>query len=113
MAGEDPDRIAWIRQQECAVTKSCSPHTMCMGEVGPHHPTQFRAGGDGALRAHDDTAIPMCGQHHVAELHGLTGTFKGWSGEHLRLWEATEVDVWRARYTVFQSRQQTEEPFEW
>ena len=87
MATEDPDYLAWVRRQRCAVPG-------CESSSEAHHPRHDVGLG---LRAHDHRAIPLCHQHH-AELHGLCGYFKGWSREQVRAFCERESAATRARY---------------
>ena len=83
MAGEDPKRLARIRELPCC---------KCGGSPSdPHHPTYLRHTGKDAKRAHDRYAIPMCFTCHRA-LHDLNGPFKGWTREQLREWQGEMIE---------------------
>jgi hypothetical protein len=97
MAGEDPRYTAWIRSQGCHL-KAQGNAKPCFGRIEAHHPTYLRTtGSDG--RAHDNTAIPLCAQHH-AELHSLSGVFRGMTRDVLRIWQGARIDEYRGRYVL-------------
>ena len=92
MAGEDKLYTKWIKGLPCR---------MCAGRpVDPHHPTHLRHGGEGARRAHDRNAIPLCsglkGCHR--QLHDLTGPFKGWNRDRLRAWQNEQITMLEAQF---------------
>lgn len=75
MAGEDDDYTAWVRRQRCRV-----PGQTCTNPAEVHHP---RHNVGLAQRAHDHRALALCHQHH-ADLHALSGPFKGWVRDMVR-----------------------------
>lgn len=91
MAGEKPAYTAWIRSQPCAA----SLLSECDGGVCAHH-----TGRKGlSQRAHDDTCIPLCHQHHM-EWHAAGGPFKGWGKAQRREWSEIGVGLIRALYEM-------------
>ena len=98
MAGEDPERVAWIRSQPCTM-RSQDP---CSGPVEAHH-----AGRDRGMsqRAHDDTCVPLCRKHHAA-WHSASGVFRTYKKAERRAWADAKVAWFRARYAEAQTRDQ-------
>lgn len=86
MAGDDPDYLERVRRMVCCapgcLTTPCEAHHPRVGVVGA------------ALRGRDNTAIPLCTEHHRA-LHDLRGTFEAWDGESLRAWQQDRIEETR------------------
>ena len=57
--GQDTARLAWVRQQTCAVNRYQMTRSPCSGPTEPDHLRSRGAGGG------DATAIPLCGRHHT------------------------------------------------
>jgi len=88
MGGENPDYVARVQRLPCRARERFSPCTPCRGRIEAHHAGR-RPGI--AMKAHDETCIPMCHQHHVLELHALAGVFRGFTKETLRAWQDREI----------------------
>jgi hypothetical protein len=54
------------------------------------------------MRPHDDTAIPLCQDHHVPCLHGNAGPFKNWKRDELRAWQDEKIAHYRALWEQHQ-----------
>lgn len=98
MAGEDPAYISWVHSRACMLVHIGG----CGGPIQAHHP---RSGAGTALRGHDHTAIPLCREHHIYDLHGLAahlndapGFFIGLTRDERRAWEADAIKRTRALY---------------
>lgn len=89
--GSDPDRLAWIRQQPCAIR---GLHE-CDGPIDAHH----RTGAGMALKNPDDQAFPLCRRAH-RNRHDLAGHFEGWEKARVKLWELEMVDKYQDLYTA-------------
>ena len=93
MAGEDRDRLRWVKTLGClapGAPSGCSPVTEA------HH-----AGSRGiGQKAHDHSSVPLCSVHH-REFHAAAGPFKGWTQAKRRAWAELVLAVvesrWRAR----------------
>lgn len=95
----DPEYLAWVRMQRCAVSAFPFPGaTPCRGGIEAHHPT----GAGLALKAPDREAFALCHVHHVEELHGHSGAFKAWPKSRLKAWQL-EISE---RYQAFHVKRQ-------
>ena len=85
------ERLDWIRSQAC-----CAPgdrHAFpCLGQVCTHHDTQDRGL---SRKSPDDRAMPLCCGCHDA-FHTLSGRFKGWTRDQLRVWQTAMVKKYQA-----------------
>ena len=90
MAGELPEYIDHVRRHRLC----CAPDDgRCMGPVEAHH-----AGRRGlSQRAHDDTAIPLCTQHH-RDYHQAAGPFRAMDRDQRRAWVEARIEETRATY---------------
>lgn len=99
MAGENPERVAWVRTLRCL----CSGPGLltvpgaCSQVVEAHHAGRRGMG----RKAHDDTAIPLCSLHH-ANWHANAGPFKGWTQAQLRTWAAAAIAATQAGWALQQ-----------
>lgn len=85
MAGEDPSYVAAIHRLPCCAT---GDHD---GPIEAHH-----AGRRGmSQRAHDDTCVPLCRQHH-RDYHAAAGPFRRLNREERRAWAIARIDETRA-----------------
>jgi hypothetical protein len=91
MAGEAPEYVAWIRHRQC-----CAPGAPrgCVGIVQAHH-----AGKNPGMRlkAHDETCIPLCAQHHC-DIDSMSGPFRAMTGPELRDWQDQQIRQHRQAY---------------
>lgn len=87
MAGDDAERLTWLRSCPCAKCKRAAPSEA-------HHHTGRRAL---SRRASDEDAMPLCLQCH-RDFHGATGAFKGWTKRQRRAWQDATVELYRALY---------------
>lgn len=79
-ATDDPEYRERVRRLGCLLAHTGD----CAGPLHPHHAGE-RPGK--ALKAPDDTCVCLCRRHHIEELHGLSGFFKGWTRAELRAWQ--------------------------
>lgn len=104
MAGEDIDYIRFVRKQRCCVVECRSPlliqahHHTAGTLLPPESDTRSSRRGKGQ-RAHDAWAIPLCLKHH-AQLHSLSGFFKGYTRLTLGEWQSAQVKALRAAYAT-------------
>ena len=82
----DDAYLAWLRTLPCACCDAPPPSHA-------HHST----GAGLALKAPDREAMPLKPEHHH-DLHALAGSFKGWTRERLREWQAEQVQRFQALY---------------
>lgn len=89
----DPVYRARVRALPCllAVTGKC------LGAVEAHHAGERDAKG---RKPGDDTCVPLCHRHHVAEWHGASGHFKSWSRERRRAWAREAIQRTREDLAV-------------
>ena len=95
---DDPERLAWVREQPCARCHMMPPSRMAWAKNGwvterhcdAHHPTGAGMG----LKTPDADAFPLCRGCHNA-LHALDRPFKGWTKDQLRRWQAGQVAVYQ------------------
>lgn len=88
MAGEEPNRVRWIRQQLCY---GCGTND----GIQAHH-----AGPKGmGQRAHDDTCVPLCWRCHVA-WHDASGVFKTMKKAERRAWAEEAIATYRALWDL-------------
>lgn len=98
MAGEDPEYLAWLRQQPCAFVEC-----QCPAELGPtqaHHHTRgggFNKRGKGQ-KAHDHEAFPLCLKCH-RRFHDAAGPFRDWNKATRNEWQDRQVAHYRAVFT--------------
>lgn len=73
------------------------------GRDGNHCHHRIGKGADKgvALKVSDRDTMPLCWKCHT-HLHALSGPFKGWSGEQLRLWQLGKIA--ETRLAVQQAR---------
>jgi hypothetical protein len=90
---KDPVYLANVRGLPCllAWTKKC------LGRIQAHHAGE-RPGI--AMKAPDDTAVPLCGRHHV-EWHNAAGHFSAMDKAGRRLWAESAIDATRLRLAPF------------
>lgn len=98
-AGDDPERLAWLRTLPCAMCGSpaTAMRRLGSGSVEAHHPTGAGMG----TKAPDSKAFPLCGPvgcHY--DLHNLTGHFKGWTKSDLQDWQRAQSEVYKVLYRV-------------
>lgn len=86
---DDPAYRDRVRRLGCLLAHTGN----CSGPPHPHHAGE-RPGT--ALKAPDNTCICLCRRHHIEELHGLSGYFKGWTRGELRAWQDEMIAVTRA-----------------
>lgn len=67
----DPAYLDFVRTLPCAVGRSCWRAYVCQGTIHAHHAGR-RPGI--AMKAPDNTAIPLCADHHRA-WHDASGVF--------------------------------------
>lgn len=84
------DAVAGLRY--CCAGRYFGREAECSGRIDPHHAGR-RPGM--ALKAPDDTAIPLCRWHHRA-LERLFGPFHGWVAEQLWAWREERIAETRA-----------------
>jgi hypothetical protein len=90
LAGEDPEYLAFVREQSCLN----AGHGSCWGSMHAHHPQ----GGKGmGTRNHDHRAVPLCTKHHT-ERHALSGAWKGFDKRRIREVEAAAAEALRRQY---------------
>jgi hypothetical protein len=103
MARELPEYANWIRRQPCAACGGPGPCEVHHSTVGETHapgdrPEKALPGKRGkSQRAHDYYAIALHIRCH-AQLHTLSGFFRGWTGEQLAAWQREQVQAHRERY---------------
>jgi hypothetical protein len=93
VAGEDPEYITWVRQQACLARLLPGYAEPCVGAVQAHHAGKKGVG----MRAHDDTAIPLCLRHHQ-NWHDANGVFKGWGKSQRSEWAESQIEAVRRRF---------------
>lgn len=86
----DPAYLAYVRGLRCFVGVGCQ------GRIHAHHAGP-RPGT--AMKAPDDTAIPLCEKHHT-EWHGASGFFRTMDKTDRRRWSDTAIQVTQSRYTI-------------
>jgi hypothetical protein len=86
-AVRDPAYLAFVRTLPCAAPVAC------------RRPSQAHHAGLRGLgqRASDDTAVPLCAQHH-ADWHAAAGPFRGWDRAARAAWALTVIAETRALY---------------
>lgn len=93
MAGENPLFVSAVHYLNCCGT---GEH---YGRIEAHH--AGRRPGLGR-RAHDETCIPLCTQHH-RQWHDGSGPFRGWTREQRATWSDARIAETRtlvARYAT-------------
>jgi len=88
-AQSNPAYLAFVHEQPC-----CLAGPRCSGRIEAHH--AGRKPGL-ALKAHDDTCVPLCTRHHD-ELTTRRGVFSGMSREALRALQDEWIGATRSRY---------------
>lgn len=95
--GRDTRYLRLVRRLPCVVVGIATMAGMpCTGPTHAHHAGR-RPGV--ALKAPDDTAIPLC-HHHHAEWHDLRGYFLGWTKTQRRQWSDEQIAATRAELSV-------------
>ena len=92
MGGENAQYRAWVRTQRCLMHL----HDPCEGPTEAHH-AGYRPGV--ALKAHDDTCIPLCMYHHRC-IHALVGPFRNFTKTQLQKWRESSIAATRKRYKM-------------
>lgn len=98
-AGSDPAFLRWVRTQPCAVANGrsvCHGVFMCCceGRIHAHHAGR-RPGV--AMKAPDDTAIPLCEKHH-GSFHAAVGIFYDWTKMERFAWSMRMIAETQSRY---------------
>jgi hypothetical protein len=110
----DLDRMAWVKQQVCAIAIMELVQRRDLGGAGATEMIDAWRGGtfDGcrrAIEAHhagahglgnkapDDTCIALCDHHHDA-LTDRTGCFAGWPRGTVKAWELAAVAFYQGAY---------------
>jgi hypothetical protein len=94
-AGSDPAYLAWVRTQYCAVGISTWRAYVCEGTIHAHHAGR-RPGV--AMKAPDDTAIPLCSKHH-RQWHDGTGVFAPFTKLQRFAWSQRAIADTQGRYS--------------
>lgn len=91
----DPVYLAFVRTLPCCVDGS--PHA---GRIDPHHAGEHPAG----RKADDDTAIPMCRQHHdqwdAPMWSSSSNPFREWGHDQRRRWQDDQIAETRAAWYI-------------
>jgi hypothetical protein len=91
VAGEDRPRLLWTKTLPCFAPGAPAG---CSTVVEANHGTGVRERG-GSQKAHDDTAWPLCSQHHADWGHN-SGPFKGWCQAQRRGFEEWAIATVRS-----------------
>lgn len=91
--GADPAFLSDVRRLPCRMHS-----VLCYGRIHAHHAGE-RPGI--AMKAPDNTAIPLCETHH-REWHAATGMFFGWTKLLRRYWADEAIEWTRAAVAVNQ-----------
>lgn len=94
-AQSNPAFLSWVHGEPC-----CLASERCKGRIEAHH--AGRKPGM-ALKAADDTCVPLCTQHH-GELTARRGAFAGMRREALRALQDDWVAATFGRYLAHGSR---------
>ena len=84
----DPAYMKFVRTLPCSAL-NLGP---CSGGVIAHHAGIHPGWG---RKADDDTCVALCNSHHMA-LHALSGDFRGFCRETLRIWQDEAISGTRA-----------------
>lgn len=82
---------AFVRGLPCILAL----HGGCQGDVEAHHAGVKPGRG---MKAPASSCIPLCHKHHIGELHGLMGFFKGWTRDRLRAWQDAWIEATQAAH---------------
>jgi len=91
-AGSDPAYLEWVRGQACVL--SLDIRAFHAGRIHAHH--AGRKPGV-AMKAVDDTAIPLCEHHHRC-WHDATGLFRGLTKMERFAWSIQAIAATQAAY---------------
>jgi len=89
----DPAYLANVRRLPCVLVAARS----CHGRIHAHHAGPRPGMG---IKSSDDTAIPLCAQHH-ADWHNCAGFFRLLTDVVRARWVADAIQATRARLAPF------------
>lgn len=97
-AKQDPEYLAWVREQRCSVAAMFDP--FAIGEIGAcSGPIEADHVGERGLgeKCPDSEAVAMCATHH-RERHDVRGFFAGTTREQRAAWYAEWIEATRERW---------------
>lgn len=93
-AGSDIARLDWVRGEVCMVFRDAGHSAKCEGRIEAHHAGKNPGV---AMKAGDDTAVPLCRKHH-RQLTDHSGSFRAFDRAYMRAIQDRWIAETQSRY---------------